>query len=368
MKEKISPKILGFLALISLALFYLCFNTRLTIRQPWYKEKIKAARLMLLAEETIKREAREKKIPIDKVNDPNESGLIGNEQTLITTDQGFIEAKLTSLNPNFAAVVVDMIKSAGLEKGDTVAVGFTGSMPALNIAVLAALTSLELKPIIISSVGASSFGANNPDFTWLDMEKLLYDKKIFNFKSVVASLGGGKDIGRGLSEEGRTLLIKAIQRNKIQLLKTLTLEDSINQRINIYDKYSAPNRIKLYINVGGGLASLGATINWQLIPPGLSMNLARHNYPIKGVIVKMAERGIPVIHLLEVEKIARAYGLPISPVPLPEIGEGKVFEEEKHNIELAVLCSIILIGLLFVVVRLDIFYRAYLKMHPLNKV
>lgn len=367
MKEIISSRILGFLALVSLILFYLCFNTRLTIRKPWYKEKIKAARLMLLAEETIKREARERKIIIDKVNDPNESGLIGDEQTLITTDQGVIGAKLTTLNPNFAAVVVDMIKNAGLQKGDIVAVGFTGSMPALNIAVLSAITSLELNPIIISSVGASSFGANNPDFTWLDMEKLLYDKKIFHFKSLTTSLGGGKDIGRGLSEEGRMSLLKAIQRNKIQFLKAQTLEDSINKRISIYDKFSNPNKIKLYINVGGGLASLGATINGMLISPGLSLNLARHNYPIKGVIIKMAERGIPVIHLLEVERIARAYGLPIAPVPLPEIGEGKVFEEEKHNIELAVLCSIFLIGLLFVVVRLDIFYRAYLKIHPINK-
>jgi poly-gamma-glutamate system protein len=112
-----------------------------------------------------------KSVFVDVVNDPNETALIGQDITPITTDRGYIEAKLTSTNPNFAAVVVDMLKESELEKNDVVAVAFTGSFPGLNIAVHSALQTLKLKPIIITSVGASNWGANDPYYTWLDMEK-----------------------------------------------------------------------------------------------------------------------------------------------------------------------------------------------------
>jgi len=109
------------------------------------------------------------------------------------------------------------------------------------------------------------------------------------------------------------------------------------------------------------LSSLGAAINGRLIPPGLSKNLAMKNFPVKGVIVQMAERGIPIVHLLNVERIAHQYGLPIAPQPLPEIGEGKVFFEERHHVMIALLCLILLVGCITVFVRLDLFHRLFLK-------
>lgn len=359
--KKLSNMTLIGLTFISILLFVLAYQSNALVRQPWFAEKIKAARLAVVAANAVKTQAVEKGLVIDAVNDPNFTGLIGMEYTDITTDRGLLEAKLTTTNPNFAAVVVDMLKEAGLSKGDLVAVGLTGSMPAMNLAVLAAIEALELKPIIISSLGASTWGATNPEFTWLDIEAYLFEKRIFHYRSIAASTGGGRDNGRGLSGLGRQLIEQTIQRSGITFIHENSLEESIQKRISLYDQYAKSRPIKAYINVGGGLSSLGAAINGRLIPPGLSKNLAMKNFPVKGVIVQMAERGIPIIHLLNVERIARNYGLPVSPQPLPEIGEGKVFFEERHHVMIALLCLILLVGCITVFVRLDLFHRLFLK-------
>ena len=55
-----------------------------------------------------------------EAGDINRTGLIGPEWTPLTTSQGILEAKRTSLDPNFAALLVRYFKEAGLEAGDHV--------------------------------------------------------------------------------------------------------------------------------------------------------------------------------------------------------------------------------------------------------
>ncbi|MEZ5145840.1 MAG: poly-gamma-glutamate system protein [Bacteroidales bacterium] len=180
---------------------------------------MEAATLSAEAAYSIKQYRLNKGIFVDEVNDPNQTALIGQEYTLITTDRGYIDSKLATTNPNFAAMIVQLLKEAGVEKGDQVAVAFTGSFPALNISVRWQPSKpLQIKPVIITSVGASNFGANDPYFTWLDMESYLYDAGVFHNKSVAASIGGGFDLGRGLSPEGRNLIENAIHRNKVDFI------------------------------------------------------------------------------------------------------------------------------------------------------
>jgi hypothetical protein len=50
------------------------------------------------------------------LNDPNRSGLIGEKYSLITTDRGDLTAKLTTLNPNISAIIVEFFKKANLKK------------------------------------------------------------------------------------------------------------------------------------------------------------------------------------------------------------------------------------------------------------
>ena len=90
----------------------------------------------------------------------------------MTSLPGHLGSKQTSINPNFAAVVVGMLKDAGVQEGDCVAVGCTGSFPAMNVAVYSALETLRARPIVICSAGSSQYGANTPDLLWIDMERL----------------------------------------------------------------------------------------------------------------------------------------------------------------------------------------------------
>ncbi len=342
--------VLGVLLVIAVLAFISVEYNKVLVKQNYYGEKLEAAKLSALAAKAIKDYRLEKGIFIDPINDPNRTALIGQEYTLTTTDRGDVDSKLSSTNPNFSAVIVEILKEAETNAGEKVAVALTGSFPALNISLLSALETMNIEPIIITSIGASNWGANDPYFTWLDMEAVLNKANIYHHKSIAASLGGGMDIGRGLSPEGRQLIKDAIMRNNVELIEEEFLNKSIDKRIEIYKSNSVGKSIKAYINVGGGIASLGNSINGDLIPSGLSLLLPMKNYPVRGVIIKMANEDIPIIHLLNIKNLLKQYGLPESPVPLPEPGVGKVFVHQRYSMLItAIATSFLMIAISLVV-------------------
>ncbi len=184
-------------------------------QQPYYAEKTLAARTAKEAMDVIRDASEKRGLPYLAKTDPSGSRLIGKVLSPITSGSGSLVSKQTTVNPNFAAVVVQWLKDLGIKSGDVVAVGLSGSFPAMNIAVYSAMHQLGVEPIIISSTAASQWGANNPGFTWLDMESLLRKHEVFPYKSVAASLGGVGDEAIGLTGRGHKLLIRAIERNEI---------------------------------------------------------------------------------------------------------------------------------------------------------
>lgn len=348
-----SKRVLTVLTVFSLVAFLVVEHYKVDYKRKWYDQKLEASQLAKKSFDYLKDYHLQKGVFIDVINDPNETALIGQDITPITTDRGYIEAKLTALNPNFSAVIVEMLNEAGIRRGDNVAVSFTGSIPGLNVCVISALQTLKLKPIIITSVGSSNWGANNPDFTWLDMERILFDAGIFKSKSVAASIGGGLDRGRGLSPEGRDLIYSAITRNNVFFINEEYLERSIEKRMSIYKEHAGNKPIKAFINVGGGIASLGSVENSQFIPTGLIESLPVKNYPSSGVLIKMADKKIPVIHLLNVTQLAEKYGLPVSPKPIPLPGSGDVFVKKQYNVLLTIIVTSILIVLIVTVFILE---------------
>lgn len=255
----------------------------------------------------------------DLNTDPNKTGLIGVDLTDITTTQGAIIAKRTATNPAFAALIVHLLIKAGVKSGDNVAIAFSSSFPALNIAVLSAIKELNLVPVIISSLGASSYGANNPDFTWLDMESLLFRGQLWSYRSNMASLGGIIETQGGMGGEGIAMGLAALKRNHIALLDEQgiagKLEPEIEARMDYY--FSQKKKYAAFINVGGGIISLGWTPESAKLGFGLLHSLPKTTNPERGIIFRMFERGVPVIHLLNIERLASTYGLPIDPIPLP---------------------------------------------------
>jgi poly-gamma-glutamate system protein len=338
---------------LAAAAYYWAEHNRVDVRQPYYDQKIEASEKMVEALDALRRNRLDAGWALDEVNDPNQSAIIGFQYSLITTDEGDLGAKLTSINPNFSAVILQMLYDAGARQGDQVAVGFTGSFPALNIATIIACEAMGIEPVIITSVGASMWGANSPDFTYLDMETVLVNEGIISHCTLAASIGGGQDIGRSLSMAGRAAIEAAIARNNVAPIRAQSLEESQEHRREIYQELRGIPGYMAFVNVGGGISVLGHPVNGALIPAGLSKTYLPHNYPARGLIHEFWEHGIPIIHLLEILDIADQYGLPRAPVPLPPVGAGQIFSVERYNLTVVWIAIIVLFGALLAVLLLD---------------
>ncbi len=343
------------LTLFSILIFYVAEQTAEPMKQPNFEKKLKATKLALLAREAVKSYSQLLGIKVDAQNDPYKTGIIGQERTPITSDRGIVTSKIIAADPNFAAAFVEMLIKAKVKQGDVVAVGMTGSLPGWNISFLAACVALDVKPLIITSVGASDWGANLSALTWLDMERVMNERGIISLKTFAASIGGGADNGRGLSPDGRNLIKEAIQRNSVYYIDEPTLEKNIVKRMELYDQASNGKPIACYINIGGGVASLGGSQNAKLIPPGLTKHLAVMNFPVHAVINQMAERGIPVINLSNVEKIAEKYNISTDIKDKEsELGEGSLFFKDHYSVSNIIVLTIILGIVVFIFVRIDV--------------
>ena len=340
------------LSAIALVSFVVSINSTTIDISPSYDMKIKAANLMKESMVELKNVRMEAGVFIDDENDPNETGLVGSPFSLITTDEGDLDAKLTTLDPNFSAGMVELMLRMNLQKGDTVAILLTGSMPGANIAVLTAANAMGLIPMVITSVGASQWGANHADFTWLDMESILFNKGLINSRSVAASVGGRNDMGRLLSPAGREIIISNIENYNIPLIRKNRLAENIDERIKLFESFNKIMNYSAMINVGGGVASLGTSFNSKLLPAGIInrsdvVNISIRDGGIDGVLAKFAKKNVPVLHVLNIKSLTEQLGMPFAPIPIPEVGSGVLYAEEKYNILIATVCLFIVCGLVF---------------------
>lgn len=362
--QKVSRAALVFLAVFSLGAFGAVEHYRSKIRQPYYAEKIKAARMAREAMNYIKkyREDLRNRKPISLEWDPAGTGMIGEPMTEVTSNPGVLASKRTSANPNFAAAIVQMLKRAEVKKGDLVAVGFSGSFPALNICTLAAIETLELKPVIISSATASHWGANIPGLLWIDMERMLKGAGMFKNRSVAASLGGAEDKAKGLTDEGKRILEESINANGLRYIRSESYMDGLEQRMAIYDEAAGSDRYAAYINVGGGSISVGTTLGKKMFSPGLNKRPPYSDgKEIDSVMMRFAKTSVPVIHLSNMPKLAAKFGLPFEPKTMPRVGEGSVFFRIEHNRVLAGVMLAMIGLLLFVMMRSDLLSRLILR-------
>lgn len=211
---------------------------------------------------------------------------------------------------------MDLLWNAGVRPGDTVVAGFSGSFPGLNLAVWSAATAMQLDLLVISSASASTYGANIPGWTWIDMENTLWRAGIIRGRSLGYTAGGSKDSIKGLASRGLALLRDAALRNGVAVYSFSSLEEAVRwrQRIIEGELEKRQRKPKAYINVGGSQASVGQSgATW--LKPG--WNAGRLRTSIGGMAGWALDQGIPLLHLLNVKQLALEHGLPIDPVPLP---------------------------------------------------
>jgi poly-gamma-glutamate system protein len=254
-------------------------------------------------------------VRVDSAVDPNQTGVIGEELTPLTSTVGDLEAKRTATDPRWASVLVAQMWLAGVRPGDVVAASFSGSFPGLNMAVISAAQALQVDLVSISSVTASMYGANQQGFTWPELEARLVKEGVFTSGSTAISPGGEADSGESIDPEGRRqalgILRQVAGETGAEIVRSRNLAEAIRHRMDIYVRAAGVRPIALYINVGGAEASLGASEVAFRLQSGLLRRFPMDRSPQRGVMSRMSERGVPVLHLLNIKGLAAKWGVPI---------------------------------------------------------
>ncbi len=349
-KGKLALPILILTALLAIIGLILVFQTSHKTKYPVYQKQLEAANLMLKAEKIIYETKVKKGLSLDSNLDPNMTGLIGGEFTPLTTTLGDLKAKRTSTNPDFAALLIRYFNELDLKAGDTIAIGASGSFPGLIIAVLSAAEIMELKPIIIYSLGASMYGANLVEYTFIDMLNVLRKNQLIKTNLSAISLGGNNDRAENLLlEDSRKLFFQLAEESELPLIYEDNLEESIERRMEIYQANSE-KPIKCFINIGGASANFGnsaASVNFS---NGLTLphNLKKE-YDNIGLIFRFLKKDIPVIHLLNLEDLAIKNGVTVDPVPLPKPGKANVYFQVQYN-------NYIITFLIFILIIIPLYF------------
>lgn len=334
MKKQIDRKILFGMLLFTILFVSLIF-TRKTQPHVNYDEMFDIAEQVQHSFDLVKEAKVSKGISLN-----DQSGMIGSEYTGITTTLGSHEAKMTTVNPNFSSVIYTYVKALQLKVGDQVAVNLSSSFPSLNIQTIIVLENMGLEPVIISSIGASTYGATDPEFTYLDMENMLFDRGVIHHKSVMVTPGGDSDLGGNMD---RVLLENIFNRLR-----------SVGYRIYIEKAYEAnlETRLAMYknckvlINVGGNYMSFtGNDIGYER-QYGIIKASTSYNYDDRGLIGSFLSRGQDVIHLLNIKGIAVDNNLPIDPKGKMHIASNGSFYVEKYSRVLLVFTFVFGLGLL----------------------
>ncbi|MDD3535144.1 MAG: poly-gamma-glutamate system protein [Candidatus Cloacimonetes bacterium] len=340
------------LSILALGCYLISAHSYVEIKGTNYEEKVFATQLMQDYLDILKDEIEARGIEIDPINDRWQTGLIGHRLSSITTDRGLLSEKQAAINPNIAVIFVDELSR--LKKGDKIAVGISGSNPSVNLALYAAITALDLEPKIITSLSSASYGANREELTWLDMESILIENDVLSFRSNFASIGGGEDLGIGLSDNGIGALQAAMRRNNVPLIMGKSLNDNVNLRMHAYEQMlKSGERYQLFVNIGGALANVGSEPNARLIPEGLNLKLAERQFEKEGVMMKMAKNNVPIFHVRRILRWGKKYHLNMSMEHKPVVGEGSIFSTTIHNVTIAAICLAVLLAAIIIVIVFD---------------
>lgn len=351
-----STDVLSLLGVLAIGLMVWVELSKKEVKEPYFDEKMEAAMRMRASILYLKDKHFKNEISVDNINDPNDTKIIGTQFSPITSGKGSLPSKLSTVNPNVAALVVELFKEAGLKKGDHIAMCATGSFPGLNIAVCTAAEVMGLKTSLIVSVTSSSWGANDPDYTYLDIHSSLTEGGFLQQGIIAASIGGNDDLGKTLSAEGRDLAVAAINRNNIEIISGGSLSESIERRLALFKARESlePGKIAAFVNIGGGIASLGSARNAVILPSGVIHEIKLRQFPDKqGVMFAMAAGGTKIINFLNVNLLFDRYKLPEDPVPLPQPGTGELFYKLKYNYLYVLGALLTLVSALVAVILFD---------------
>jgi poly-gamma-glutamate system protein len=272
------------------------------------EEQQRVWNVVLSAQKALWAEQARMRVPLSPENDPLRTGLIGVEWSPLTTTLGELGAKRTSCNPLWAVQYLRWFDDMDLKKGDRIVLYTSSSFPAFALSALAAAEERGLDVLLSVSLGSSMWGANRVEFPWPMMARVLREGGFVRTRAAFYTPGGAGDGGRDFPGETMELLKRLAEEENVPFV----VPEDIGEAARFKTERLLAWRPKLFINIGGGEASLGNSgtlIPNGLLPPpkeGWSGELPGEG----GVIAEALKAGIPVLHILGVRKLAEENGIP----------------------------------------------------------
>lgn len=243
-------------------------------------------------------------------DDPWKTGLIGIEWSSITTTFGSLASKRTASDPRWSVITGRWFDRLGLSEGDRIAVYSSGSFPGMILNVLCAAEERRLDVFLVISLGSSTWGANIPSMSWPVLGSVLRSAGFISTRSSFYTLGGGGELGVGMSPEGRAILEEAAHEVGVERMEASDLHELIAMKVDLLKG----KNVKALVNIGGSASSMGTDEEILQLSGGLilpSENIHAGN----GVIAGALQEGIPVIHFLNLRDLALETGVPFDSRP-----------------------------------------------------
>ncbi|GHV51206.1 hypothetical protein AGMMS49579_06080 [Spirochaetia bacterium] len=317
---------------------------------PADRDALRAAALYAEILEKVK-SAREKSgIPVDTEIDPDGFGIIGLDYSEITTTQGSLAAKRSTGNRVTAALIVKLLKEAGVSKDSRIAINASGSFPGFVMASLAACSALHLDADVIISIGASSYGANTPGFTIADMllseDVLTLLRPNRDYRLIAVTPGGSDDRGAELDADELERVSGILAQNEISFMRPQSLEEAIDLRVKLF----LENNCDILINIGGSHASGGGDAEISLLS-GLIKPDDVKKYESAGLIQEFLSEEKIVIQLLNAKKLYAPYGLIFDKTGTLRSGAESIYRIKTPASVIIVLLPPLCLALLLIICR-----------------
>jgi poly-gamma-glutamate system protein len=320
---RLKPVWLAVGAAVSIALWLAIEQALQSPIHPQFAEMLMAARSMQAASRVLWMEKETRGLTPSAQTDPNRTGMIGQEYTSITTTIGELPAKRTATNPDFAAVLVRQIASLKLARGTPVVIVVSGSFVGGDVAAITATETLGLRPIVMASLSASMWGANEPGFNLIDMLAALREHNVIRTRAIAAVLGGGGAIGNSMDADGVAALRRSAARDGVPIVEVRPVAALIDALLGRINAAAGDTRPGLVINAGGALIGLGSCRESYEWPPGLTRRAPTCSDGTPGLAMRLAADGLPVLHIINMRRLALEWGLPFDPTPLPIPGNNR---------------------------------------------
>ncbi|OHD82513.1 MAG: hypothetical protein A3J97_11685 [Spirochaetes bacterium RIFOXYC1_FULL_54_7] len=319
---------LPFLLLCSFLIAWALLMSWLAGFLPVDQAALEAARIQALVIQAVSQGAGDRGLSIDLEVDRHGTGMIGEVFTGLTSTQGSLPAKRTASTPDAAALLVALLREAGVGEGSLVAVNASGSFPGFALAAASACGALGADAVIVLSIGASSWGANRPDYTVLDMFMVAAEGGVWppGYPVVIAALspGGSDDRGLDLDTQALEPALDRAAALGIPVLRPTSLAGAVSSRMAISRARGEPD---VLLTIGGNYASTGADPALALlsgvIRPEDSRGLGQAGNG--GLVQEFLRAGLPVIQVLNIEDLSTRYGLPFDPATVPDLGQAGVY-------------------------------------------